>query len=240
MILWALAAALPALAAEPVTRDFPASGLKGLQLRVSAGIVAVARADTDKVQVQVTPKRFARACGITVEVKGDQVLVHAREKRKTYYGLSWGQDSCEADVTVRMPQHLELDAATGSATLAAFGIHAKVAFRSGSGSLRLRDCSGPLEASVGSGTIEAEGLTASARAKSGNGGIRLVFLEAPAEGAVRANTGSGDIEIALPARTRAATAARSGSGTISNSISDDPKSALHVIAKSSSGNITLH
>lgn len=238
-ILALAAAPLLAETTTPVAKEFPVAGLEAVEVRVSAGVVAIGRSDTGVVRAEATPKRFSKACAITIETKGKRVLVHVREKRRRYYGLSWGQDSCEAEVTIRMPQHLRLDAATGSAAAAVSGMRAAITFQAGSGSLRFQECSGPIDARVGSGSIGAAGLRAPARARSGSGSIRLNFAEAPASGEIRATTGSGSIEIALPAGTKAVTAARSGSGRITNTLADDPKAPLRVVARSGSGDITL-
>ncbi|MCX5790485.1 MAG: DUF4097 family beta strand repeat-containing protein [Elusimicrobia bacterium] len=232
----------------PVTKEFPSLGLKAIELRVSNGIIAIARADTDRVQVTVTPKRFPKICALTIDVKNGRLLVHAREGRKTYYGVSLGVDSCTADVTVTTPQHLSLDIATAAGAVAAEGMTGAVLFHSRRGSLRLKRCDGPLdaqlrpgplEAKAGPGSIEADGLRDEARVRSGSGKVALSFLELPASGAIHVETGKGDVSLTFPADARAHYLLRSKSGHIQNAFADDPAGALRVEAKTGSGNITV-
>jgi len=104
---------------------------------------------------------------------------------------------------------------------------------SGSGTITLRQLTGPVSAATGSGDIEARGLAGrQVTATTGSGEVKLRFAAAPDN--VHVETGSGEGAVWVPSGSYNVTA-DPGSGEREVSVVQDPSSPRTVVVKTGSG-----
>jgi DUF4097 and DUF4098 domain-containing protein YvlB len=129
--------------------------------------------------------------------------------------LRYQCDDCAVDYRVEVPKGLD------------------VKIDSGSGTITLRQLTGPVSAATGSGDIEARGLTGrQVTATTGSGEVKLRFAAAPDN--VRVETGSGDGVVWVPSGSYNVTT-NAGSGDKEISVVQDPSSPRTVVVKTGSG-----
>ncbi|MFC4912621.1 hypothetical protein [Actinomadura gamaensis] len=151
-----------------------------------------------------------------------------------------GFQMCDATVTLDVPKDVPVSGRMSSGTLAVTGVTGRVDVRNSSGTLDLADLGGPLRARVGSGSINGERLSdGEAEVASGSGAIELGFVKAPAR--IVARTGSGAIDLGLPAGSHYLVSGHSGSG--SRDIADGVQGAQTtntLDVTSGSGAVSVH
>ena len=108
----------------------------------------------------------------------------------------------------------EIKATTGSGDIELESLVGNIVARTGSGSVRIDDISGSLDAATGSGGIRAKGQFGQFVAKTGSGSIRLE-TSTGLQDDCKAATGSGGIDILLPASAGFQLDAGTGSGSVS-------------------------
>ncbi|GAA4565096.1 hypothetical protein GCM10023193_38440 [Planotetraspora kaengkrachanensis] len=122
---------------------------------------------------------------------------------------------CSVDYRVEVPKGLDVKVDTGS------------------GTITLRDLTGPVGAETGSGDIDARGLSGrQVTASTGSGDVKLRFAAAPDN--VRVDTGSGDGTVWVPSGSYNVTA-DTGSGNKEVAVTRDPSSSRTVVVKTGSG-----
>jgi hypothetical protein len=162
-------------------------------------------------------------------------------------------DRCSLSYGIRAPSAVKVTGHNGSGNLTASGVSA-VDFVLGSGDILVRDATGPvavhttsgnvqvidvtgrLVLGTSSGDVDATGVRSTevaARTFSGN-----VRLELAAVADIQATTGSGDIQLLVPAgdylvRTD------TGSGDVDVRIATNPTGVHHVDLRTGSGNIAV-
>ena len=104
-----------------------------------------------------------------------------------------------------------VEAQTGSGSIQLGRIVGAVSASTGSGSIAVQGAGGGLSARTGSGSIAADGVTGSVRAHTGSGRVSITG-NPTADWAIQ--TGSGSIDLRLPADAAFELNARTGSGTI--------------------------
>jgi DUF4097 and DUF4098 domain-containing protein YvlB len=219
--------ALPALA-----RDESYAGVKRVDLRVSAGDVNVTGVDGSATVVGVTEKRYDERCRLTMEQKGDLLIIELASRNLF-------RANCEADFEIRVPRAMDLKFKTGSGNVRVAGTSGPVTIETGSGEVDVRAKLLAFDARVGSGSVRAEGLEAPASVRTGSGSVHLVYDKVPAEGELAILSGSGDAEVLFPKHARIRTTFTAGSGSLKNRLGDTPNARFTVSMKTGSGDLTV-
>jgi hypothetical protein len=129
---------------------------------------------------------------------------------------------CGVDVTITVPEDLDVDLLTGSGDVDVSGLGGVLVLRSGSGD------------------VEASALrTPDLTVRTGSGDVDASFVDQPA--AVKVDAEDGDVELTLPAGPRSYRVdARSGSGEVESAFgaTDDPSARL-VRVRSDAGDVEV-
>lgn len=146
--------------------------------------------------------------------------------------------SCSATIVAHVPAGTPVIARTGSGDLAVEGMRAGAEVRTGSGDLSLTGVTGPVAARAGSGDVKGAEIDADTlSADTGSGDIALALGAAPRE--VRARTGSGDLRLELPdAGYRVEV--HTGSGDEDVRVRQDPSASRVLRLDTGSGDVSVH
>ncbi|GAA0623446.1 DUF4097 family beta strand repeat-containing protein [Streptomyces crystallinus] len=119
---------------------------------------------------------------------------------------------CSVQLDLTVPAGVGLKVRSGSGTVRVSGLTGPITVDGGSGSVKLYGVRGPLDASVGSGSFSATAIgSAEAEVHSGSGHAEVEFVTPPRK--VTASTGSGGVDLFVPAGSRYRIEGKRGSGT---------------------------
>ncbi|WP_370019387.1 DUF4097 family beta strand repeat-containing protein [Planotetraspora sp. GP83] len=144
------------------------------------------------------------------------------EKPRNGHGVSAGTltldykcGDCSIDYQVEVPRGLDVKIDTGS------------------GTVTLRQLTGPVTVTTGSGDVEARGLAGKdVSVNTGSGDVKLRFAAVPDQ--VHAETGSGDGLVWVPSGTYNVTT-ETGSGDRDVQVTQDPSAPRTIVVKTGSG-----
>ncbi|WP_067483038.1 DUF4097 family beta strand repeat-containing protein [Actinomadura hibisca] len=162
------------------------------------------------------------------------VQVSCEEPSQFFTGLE-----CGADLDFQIPPDVKVMSTSSSGNIVARGLPGGIEMHTRSGSLELDDVQGPVVFEGTSGELRGRSLRSrEVRAKVGSGSVNLEFAGEPADVEVR--TGSGSIEVTVPAGTHYRTRVRSGSGGQEiDSALDDPAAPGRIDLSAGSGSIEM-
>ncbi|WP_371652617.1 MULTISPECIES: DUF4097 family beta strand repeat-containing protein [unclassified Streptomyces] len=146
---------------------------------------------------------------------------------------------CSVELDLTVPAGVALKVNSGSGTVRVSGLTGPVDVDGGSGTVKLYGVRGPINASVGSGSFSGDAIgSTKAEVHSGSGHAELEFAAPPRE--VTASTGSGSVDLRLPAGSRYRVEGTKGSGArdIEDSLRD-PASDRRITVSSGSGAATV-
>lgn len=198
-------------------KTFTTSGPASLYVEIGSGRVTLRATDTTETDVRVEGRD---ADDVTVEERGDEIVVIARPGRGGFLGF--GSD---LTVEVTLPHDSELTTKLGSADLRATGRLGTARVKSGSGDVELDELTADAVIQTGSGDVNVRAALADLRVKAGSGHVQVGRLAAPtaivsgsgrisvdtAEAETVAKTGSGDIRVGV---TTGDVSVTSGSGDL--------------------------
>lgn len=211
-------------------------GVKSVQLDTGSGDVSIVQGATGtpvRVRARITrsfstPERADSVSGGVLTLGADC--------------RSWFGD-CGVDYDITVPPGTRVDADVGSGDVRLTGLRTRspLVVRGGSGDLDLRDVSAPaVDLRVGSGNIVAD-LRRSplVSVELGSGDLALALGGTPKR--VRASTGSGDIELMVPAAPsyRIDTDTGSGDVTADEALVHDDRSPRLLSVSTGSGDVDL-
>lgn len=221
----ALIAAFPlAAAAEDASlhreKSFPAK--PGGTVKVEASFhdvtVTVRPGDTVDVTVDVrasgwgsSQQEFVKSCEPEFTQTGDALAIRSKPRGR----LTFGWQSVDAKIDVRVPPGMALDLYSGSGDCSLKG-----------------DAGAPVKVHTGSGDIGMDGACRSLETSSGSGSVKAALGQE--SGRVEMRSGSGDLLVSGPVRELAM---ETGSGTATARLS---RPAEKVRLHSGSGDLTLN
>ncbi|MGW2812350.1 DUF4097 family beta strand repeat-containing protein [Streptomyces sp. NPDC001415] len=147
--------------------------------------------------------------------------------------------NCQVDLKLAVPAGVSLKVKSGSGPIKVRDLTGPVDVQGGSGSMKLHGLKGTVKAKVGSGEIKADQLSSSeADLRSGSGTVDAEFTAAPWR--VKASAGSGSVSVTVPqgARYRVAGGSRSGGRSIQKELSDANSDRVLDVS-SGSGSVTV-
>ncbi len=188
----AVATLAPQASAAEVTKSFTVSGRANVRVDTNDGSVRVTTGDTKQVEFHVKYQGYELGKNLRVDSRqeGDKVELTARIA--AHWGFSWGHNSKNLHIEVRMPKNADLQVETGDGSVQVETINGKVNVHTGDGSVRASQLSGIIDLHTTDGSISAESLKGDIRLRSGDGSIEARDLD----GKVDAYSGDGHIRIA--------------------------------------------
>jgi hypothetical protein len=147
--------------------------------------------------------------------------------------------NCQVDLKLTVPAGVRLKVKTGSGPVKVRDLTGPVDLDGGSGTLNLYRLKGNVRAKVGSGTIQASQLSSpEADLDSGSGSVAAEFVAAPQR--VKASTGSGSVSITVPEGTRYQVMGGKGAGSRDIPPGLDDKNSDRILDVSSgSGSVSV-
>jgi DUF4097 and DUF4098 domain-containing protein YvlB len=166
-------------------KTFETPGPASLYVELGSGALTIHTDDVGTTTVDVNGKD---ADDVLVELRGEQIVVLAPQRRSGFLGRS-----PEVDVHVSMPFGSRLRTKLGSADLSAMGRIGETSIKSGSGDVELEDIDGDASIETGSGDVGVRDVSGDLRLKSGSGDVHVDRIS----GSGSLATGSGDIRVGV-------------------------------------------
>jgi hypothetical protein len=154
-----------------------------LYVEIGSGELVLTAENTDETVVEVDGKN---ADEVTVDQRGDEILIVAKPLRGGFFG-----SSRDLTVVVSMPSDSRLSTKLGSADVRAQGRLGETSLKTGSGDVRLQETGEAAFIETGSGDVQLDVASGPLRVKSGSGDVTV----GSAKDAVNISTGSGDVLI---------------------------------------------
>ncbi|WP_170211553.1 DUF4097 family beta strand repeat-containing protein [Saccharothrix australiensis] len=162
--------------------------------------------------------------------------------------------NCSVDYEVSVPsKDVKVVGGNGSGDVTVEGV-ASVEINLGSGDATIRDVTGVVRVDNGSGEVHASDIGGEFNGKVGSGDARLVRMNGPvlvdnnsgsvvvemsAPQPVRAESGSGNVEVRVPKGGSYKVDADTGSGDRKIEVQDEPGASVELYLRSGSGDLTL-
>lgn len=169
----------------------------GLHVELGSGHVTVRTEPVSQTTISIEGRDAEE---VTVERRGEQILVIAPHRRGGFFSVS-----TDLTVLASVPSGSSLTTKLGSADLVALGRYESARVKSGSGDVHLDELGGEAVVDTGSGDIDIDCALASLRIKSGSGDVEV--RRAAQDSVI--STGSGDVSLGT---TEQPAVVKSGSG----------------------------
>lgn len=154
-----------------------------LYVELGSGALSI---HTDDVATTVVDVNGRDADDVTVELRGDQLVILAPRRSAGFF-----RGNSDLDVHVSMPFDSRLATKLGSADVAVMGRLGDAAVKSGSGDVSIEEVAGDGLVETGSGDVQLGKVGGNLRVKAGSGDIHIDRIS----GDVSVSTGSGDVEL---------------------------------------------
>ncbi|WP_031106250.1 DUF4097 family beta strand repeat-containing protein [Streptomyces sp. NRRL S-146] len=141
---------------------------------------------------------------------------------------------CSAEHRIEVPRGVTVKVEDGDGS--ARGFRDALSIRTGDGSVRVTDTTGPLQLRTGDGSIRADVSSRDVRTHTGDGSVRLELGVVPDR--VESRSGDGSVTIAVPRSTYRVTT-ETGDGGVDVSVPRDETSAHVVSAHTGDGKVTV-
>jgi len=187
-----LAASAAAASAEDVTKSFAVSGRASVRVETNDGSVRVTSSDAKQVEFRVEYQGYELGKNLRVDAHQDGNKVELTARITGHWGFSFGHNSRQLHIEVRMPREADLQVETGDGSVQAESIHGTVNVHTGDGSVKAYSLSGSIDLHTNDGSITVERLKGEMRLRTGDGSIEARELD----GKVEADSGDGHIRIA--------------------------------------------
>jgi hypothetical protein len=216
--------------------------VKEIIIAPGSGNVTVRTSDIAQVEINRVVRYRGAEPDRTYEITGSvlEIDVDCGQNCSVDYEIT-----APKDVAVRGENHSgdlvlagvsAVDVRAGSGNIEVTGASGAVKAETGSGDIRIDDVAGDLEVKTGSGNIEALAVGGKqTTARTGSGDVTISLNKV---GGVRTHTGSGNVEVTVPAGSYRVNA-RTGSGDTDIGVPNSPGSAHLLDLDTGSGDITL-
>ncbi|HSV64734.1 MAG TPA: DUF4097 family beta strand repeat-containing protein [Mycobacteriales bacterium] len=208
------------------------SEVKVLTVRTGGGDVSVSPSTDDLVHVTESVRYGVTRPTLVHTATAAGVLLQAG------CGGWWFVGSCSVDYAVAVPGDFVVDVRSGGGSVSAAGLAGSVRLESGGGDVRASELAGRVELETGGGSVRGNALRGTAvTARTGGGNVDLVFAGLPDQ--VVAESGGGDVTVAVPGGAAYRVSATSGGGRTSIGVRTDPGAARSIEARSGGGDVQV-
>ncbi|MEX0330354.1 MAG: DUF4097 domain-containing protein [Puniceicoccaceae bacterium] len=184
-----------------IIREFDSGSIEKVDLQAQSAHVAVSSWDRGSVVVEV--ELYAKASDqaaadeifdeaeVSIEEEEGVLAVVVKTKRKnsSWFSIFKSSKSSGANITVKVPQDMDLHLKNGSGAVSVDAITGVLHFATGSGSVSGSDLTGEIQAKSGSGQINLVAVEGNIKVRTGSGSIKVSDME----GSLDAATGSGSV-----------------------------------------------
>jgi len=236
-VLWGAFVLLDLVSRDTKTVHTTYRSVDGVQLDTGPGDVSIVQGARD-APVRVTA-RITRS--FTSPQRTDRVqggVLRLASNCRSWLGVGCGVDY---DVAVPPGTRISADVGSGDITIAGLRTRSPLVLRGGSGDLDLRDVSAPVvDLRVGSGNIAGDlRLSPRVTVESGSGDLAVTLEGTPEH--VRASTGSGNVELTVPAARSYRIDTDTGSGDVrtDEALARDDRSPRQLSVSTGSGDVDL-
>lgn len=193
--------------ADRIERSFDVGSAPELTIKNFAGGVTVRAGADGVIRVSAVKRGWSasRRGQITVDMSQEESSVTVETRLPSGLGMVY----VELEITAPAGTRLGVD--TGSGGVKVDGLTGDLNVHTGSGGIDLRNVPGAIDASTGSGGIDVRAGGGPTNLHTGSGGIDY---EGTPQGDCRFETGSGGIELHLPATLDVTIDLSTGSGSI--------------------------
>ena len=189
-----------------------AQDIKTLKATCGAGFLKV-EGKPDLQQIRVTaeirpqgmhPQKLKELIVLQLKRKGDSAVLISKTKNSNRNLLDWllgtGSGDIEINVTVELPQKMNLQIVDGSGSTDIRNIIGHADINDGSGYLTIQNVQGPLQISDGSGGMLVGNINGTCRINDGSGEMTLKDMSGEVQitdgsGSIFVNTVNGTLEI---------------------------------------------
>jgi DUF4097 and DUF4098 domain-containing protein YvlB len=221
--------------AAPERAEFDARGTKEIELKNAAGNVSISVSSGEKIVVMVDKKDFTEEnCELQMEHSRDEFEIEVKKRR-------W-RGECRADFDIQVPARMKLDFELASGDLLIRGIEGELDLRLGSGNVDAEGLFFKVDAKAGSGSIRVLGLIGKGEFKTGSGDVDVQFdprIDRHLRSDLEVQTGSGNVTVSLPEDFGVKSSIRTGSGRITQEVTDRPGANYQINLRAGSGSIHL-
>lgn len=214
--------------------NFESLGVKNLEIDNHKGWIKITGTQDPKINIEVEKINFDKKCRLLVKKSGDDIEIDV--DRDVLINTQF----CEANITITVPDFIDLDIENGSGDLKITDTKGEIDFKIASGNVVIHSLDLPeLEGKIGSGNAEIRGLTGSADLISGAGHLDLDYTSFTHHTTLDIKTGSGNVKLALPPKAQIDVNTLMGSGKVDNEFPQDSKAPFKISFKSGSGNLEI-
>lgn len=189
LLLMALCA--PGSRAEDVVKSYAVSGRANVRVDTNDGSVHVTAGDNRQVEFRVEYQGYVLGKDLKIDSHQDGNKVELTARLTGHWGFSWGHNSRNLHIEVRMPREGDLSVETGDGAVQADSIHGTVNVHTGDGSVKANSLNGTIDLHTSDGSITVDSLKGDIRLRTGDGSIEARDLD----GKVDADTGDGHIRL---------------------------------------------
>jgi len=191
----ALSAALlaPQAFAQETVKTFAISGRAQVRVETNDGSVHIVTSPGSKqVEFHVQYNGYELDKDLRVDSRQDGDRVELTARVTGHWGISWGHNSRNLHIEVRMPSVGDAEVDTGDGAVDSQSLDGSLKIHTGDGSVRASAVTGNLDVDTGDGSITVEGAKGTIRLHSGDGHIDARGLD----GNLEATSGDGHVTVA--------------------------------------------
>jgi DUF4097 and DUF4098 domain-containing protein YvlB len=181
----------PQARAEDVVKSYAVSGRANVRVDTNDGSVHVTSGDNKQVEFRVEYQGYVLGKDLTINSHQDGDRVELTARLMGHWGFSWGHNSRNLHIEVRMPREGDLYVHTGDGSVQADSINGTVNVTTGDGSVKANALNGTIDLHTSDGSITVDTLKGDIRLRTGDGSIEARDLD----GRVDADSGDGHIRL---------------------------------------------
>jgi hypothetical protein len=177
--------------AEDVVKSYAVSGRANVRVDTNDGSVHVTAGDNKQVEFRVEYQGYVLGKDLKIDSHQDGDKVELTARLMGHWGFSWGHNSRNLHIEVRMPKEGDVTVQTGDGSVQADSIQGTVNVHTGDGSVKANSLNGTIDLHTSDGSITVDSLKGDIRLRTGDGSIEARDLD----GKVDADTGDGHIRL---------------------------------------------
>lgn len=242
---------LPAWAGGMGSGEFPAKGLRSVEIRSEIATITVSASSGPAVKVEVI-KDDPRYCRIKSGVAGSKFRLEAEN-----IGEGGGEGrNCQAVISIHAPAGLALDLENRMGGVSVNGLSGRVNIDSRMGPVDISGltgdvkiaakmgpvsgdaCSADIDVNASMGRVALSGLCGSVKVEAGQGSVALDWKSVPAKGSAEVRSRMGGVKLGFPAGSELDLDLKKGMGRVRSEF-EDKAGAFPVSVKSGMGGIEV-
>jgi DUF4097 and DUF4098 domain-containing protein YvlB len=189
--LLGLALTAPFAAAEETVKTFTVSGRAQVRVETNDASVHVTTSDTKQVEFHVTYQGYEldKDLHVDAQQQGNQVSLNAHISG--HWGMSWGHNSRNVRIEVRMPRSADLTVDTSDGSVTTDPLDGALRIHTSDGSVKSAAVAGNVDIDTSDGSVTLDGAKGSIHLRTADGHIEAHGLD----GSLDATSGDGHLTV---------------------------------------------